>query len=426
MWCDARELLVTGGWRSGKTTTGAFKAFKEALNPKTKLIWLLGPDYPQSHEEMRFILEWGTRLDVITSVSLPAEGSRFVVLRTGCRIETKSARHPERLGSVALDGVVMCEPGQMSGEAYDMVIGRIAEKRGWIVLVGTLEDELNKPRWRWFEDLATSWERHSEGAEERAFRMPSWENLHIYPGGINDPEIQRQRSKLGDYTFRRRIAGEPVGVENPVFPLLWEPEAEREFFHALPQDTEWAFNGAMGVDFGASGPGHPSAVVAIRQTTKGDFWVRELWMQPTGNPNEIAAVVESMKLRHRIYFGRTDPNEAVLASILGFNKARGGATGGQPSGARFGIANGLLEDRRLFFDRNGPNVREVWASMKRMQYRQDKRGRLIYAYDPGDDAGQATMYALEELCGEPTWVPPVQFGSVRMSYEKGTPPIERL
>lgn len=224
IWDDeAQEVLITGGWRAGKTVSGAAMAFKEGLNPKTKLIWLIGPDYSQATEEIRYIFEWATKLNFLHPTkrpSLPAEGSRSVTLRTGCTIQTKSAKYPERLGSVAPDFVLLCEPGQTPFSVYKMAVGRLAEKRGKLWLAGTLEGEDGKhARWMWYEDLALQWKNNPPGSRERAYSWPSWKNTTIFPGGINDPAVENLRQKYSAFTFARKIAGEPVGSENPCLTL---------------------------------------------------------------------------------------------------------------------------------------------------------------------------------------------------------------
>lgn len=255
VWCDARRVLITGGWRAGKTTRSAFKAFREALNPTCKLIWLVGPDYVQAQEEFRMLLEWSLQLGLIRSkdeFSMPAEGSRVLHLRTGCTIMTKSAKHPERLGSVAPDGIVLCEPGQMTGEVYIMALGRLAQKRGWLTMAGTLEDDLSKPRWAWYEDLAVEWMKHGHTSQERAFSLPTWSNVTMYPLGEADPELQNIKARVSEFTWARKYGGRPMGVENPVFPLIWESWAIGELM--IPLDSAAITGGAIGVDYGRCVP----------------------------------------------------------------------------------------------------------------------------------------------------------------------------
>src|SRR3990167_7724190 len=111
VWCDAREVILTGGWRACKSTRGAGRAFRAVLEPtKDGLLWLLGPDYMQTNEEFRYLFEWASRFNLMTRPpTMPTEGQKQMWLRTGWQIVTKSARYPEKLGSVAPNGIILCE-----------------------------------------------------------------------------------------------------------------------------------------------------------------------------------------------------------------------------------------------------------------------------------------------------------------------------
>jgi hypothetical protein len=415
VWCTARNILITGGWRGGKSTRAAFRVLRQILRPtKNGLIWLVGPDYPQAREEFRYLLEWCNKLHLYVRHTFPSEGQCTLTTKTGWVILTKSGRYPERLGSVAPDGVVMCEPGQVSPEVYEMIVGRVAEKRGWIFLAGTLEDDSSHPTWAWYEDLANQWLNNPEGSDDRAFSIPSWVNTVVYPGGERDPEIQRQREILSDYTFARKIAAIPVGVRDPCFPELWDDNAAQKYMPSLRGQRGIRFiDGAIGVDYGTTDT-HPSAVVAIQQDGYNRFWVRELWMEKGGNPDEIAMVVEAMRKRYEISKIRTDPQQAVLAVKLGGVTALG--SGPAPTESRIGTCRGLIEDGFFYFDASGPHTKDVFSSMRRMRRRRDKRGRLVYQRDIGDDAAQAALYAVEELRGDPRWIPNLELGGVKQSW----------
>lgn len=77
---------------------------------KNGLLWLVGPDYIQARQEYLYLRDWLEQLGLFVKGTMPTEGQCTLITKTGWRLETKSARHSERLGSVAPDGVVMCEP----------------------------------------------------------------------------------------------------------------------------------------------------------------------------------------------------------------------------------------------------------------------------------------------------------------------------
>ena len=393
VWCDAREVLITGGVRAGKTTRNSFKTLCKSLDPSVRLIWVVGPDYVQAQEEFRYLLEWSIRLGLVEpgNWSTPAEGGRKMTTITGCVIETKSAQHTERLASVAPDLIVLCEPGQMSSEVYDTCLARLAERRGHLFMGGTLEDD-DKPRWQWYEDLAVEWSTHVEGQRERSFTLPTWTNRAIYPLGLDDPELQVIRSKTSDYIWRRKYGGQPEGMQNPCFPLLWEPYASNDLLLFPEYDTNWV-GGAIGVDYGRTFE-HPSASVVLRQDDRDRVWVSAGWKGIRADPTVIESVVSAQKQNFDIWQGEVDPNQGYMGDRLGFAVAPGGPGSTE---MRISLTNGLLENRRLYFDLNGPLVREVWSSMRSLRRIVTGRGKLVYERPLGDDLAQCVMYGVELL-----------------------------
>lgn len=402
VWCDAREVLITGGIRAGKSTRNAFKGLCKVLDPACRLIWIIGPDYVLAQQEFSYLLEWCMKLGLVAkpyekTISSPQEGSRRMLLVTGCLVETKSAKHAERLASVAPDLIILSEPGQMTSEIYATCIGRLAEKRGQLFMGGTLEDDVRKPRWRWYEDLAVEWMNNPPGSNERAFSIPTWSNKAIYPLGEADPYLVMAREKVGDYRYARMYGGRPEGVENPCFPLMWEAGAMDEFF-TLPEEDVVFRGGAIGVDYGRTWE-HPSAVVAISEDQYGRYWVREGWKGYKVPTETIEDIVDSFKENYRIWQGAVDPNQGVLGDILGFEIAAGGSSGGRPTHNRISMTNALLENRALYFDASGPLVQDVWASMRSVQWIANNRGEIRYERPLDDDLAQCVMYAVECLRG---------------------------
>lgn len=397
VWCQARRVLITGGIRSGKTTRAAFKAFKESLVPGAKLIWLIGPDYPQAKEEFRMIMEWSVMFNLIDpniKVSMPQNGQRSLTNIFGCRIETKSGKNPERIASVACDGIVLCEPGQMAEEVYKASLGRLTERRGWLIAAGTLEDDMTKPRWAWYEDKAVEWLKHGVEETEQAFSLPTWTNVTLFPEGQNDPELIDIRSKVSDFTWDRSYGGIPQGLEHPVFYSLHEKGAVDNLIIPGPR----AFiGGAIGVDYGRTFE-HPSAVSVVMEDSYGRYWVREGWLGYKSDVTEIVSVVRAFEQNYNVHRGCVDPNQAVLSELLGYQIAAGGMSGnGKPSEMRISLTNGLLEQNALFFEKGKSGVDEVFKSMKLCARIKTSMGEYRYNRPLGDDLAQATMYAIECL-----------------------------
>jgi hypothetical protein len=133
-----REILVAGGERAGKSFLSS--VFLTTRLPYGKLYWLVAADYGRTQAEFVYIQEFlakmGWGFDATKRVD-PGE----INVAGGFRIVTKSAQDPRKLAMEAPDGVVVCESSQVDYETYLRIRGRIAEKRGWMLMSGCLSGD---------------------------------------------------------------------------------------------------------------------------------------------------------------------------------------------------------------------------------------------------------------------------------------------
>jgi hypothetical protein len=88
--------------------------------------------------------------------------------------------------------------------------GRITPKGGWLYMGGTIEK--GEP---WYPQMAAAWSAGADG--KKSFKLPSWTNLTLYPGGRRDPKILALERDRSDDFFLERIAGEMVPPRGLVF-----------------------------------------------------------------------------------------------------------------------------------------------------------------------------------------------------------------
>lgn len=210
--CFKRFVGVSGGDQGGKSMV-ASKVLLYRMNEVTGpgLFWLVGPDYKQTRKEFFYLVEDCLKLDILAPEDFtkrvdPGE----IKLRDGTIIETKSSKNPMTLSGDGPHGIIMCEPGQIDLETFERCMSRVAPRRGWLLMIGSLE-EFNP----WFTGVLGKWKG---GRDTAHFELPSWTNLALYPGGRNDPEILRLERESSDRFFSERIAGKPVPPKGLVFP----------------------------------------------------------------------------------------------------------------------------------------------------------------------------------------------------------------
>ena len=205
-----RFILVAGGEQAGKSMIASkylLARMFEINDPG--LYWLVAADYERTRAEFEYLVEDFSALGVLKESSKRVDPGRML-LADGTRIETKSAKDPRTLAMRAPDGIIGCEASQLDLETFYRMRGRCAPRRGWMFLSGTFEGSLG-----WYPQMHVSWSIPTE--HEESFSLPSYTNTHLYPGGVDDPEIQRLKRDSSDDFFLERIEGVPSPPEGLVF-----------------------------------------------------------------------------------------------------------------------------------------------------------------------------------------------------------------
>ena len=206
-----RFILVAGGEQAGKSMIASKFLLARCLDINDAgLYWLVAADYERTRAEFEYLVDDFSRLGVLAEASKRVDPGK-IVLADGTRIETKSAKDPRTLAMRAPDGIIGCEASQLDLETFYRMRGRCAPKRGWLFLSGTFEGSLG-----WYPQMHVAWSVPTE--DEESFSLPSYTNVHLYPEGINDPEIQRLKKDASDDFFLERIQGIPSPPQGIVFP----------------------------------------------------------------------------------------------------------------------------------------------------------------------------------------------------------------
>lgn len=205
---DARIRQVAGGERSGKSYSAANDLLAQFY--EGELFWLVAADYERTKAEYDYICQGFDKLGISYQATKHVDPG-LIEVAGGFRIATKSAKDPRRLAMEAPDGIVACEASQLDYETYLRMRGRIAEKRGWLLMSGTFEGSLG-----WYPEHFNRWQYpNQEGAE--SFSLPTWSNLIVYPGGRQDPEILALEAASSAEWFQERYGGIPCPPRGLVF-----------------------------------------------------------------------------------------------------------------------------------------------------------------------------------------------------------------
>lgn len=205
---ESRIRLVAGGERGGKSLSAAMEYLSRFW--ETPLLWLVAQDYERTKQEFNYICDGFDKLGINYQATKRVDPGEILVTG-GFRITTRSARDPHKIAMEAPDGIVVCEASQIDYETYLRLRGRLAERRGWLLMAGTFETSLG-----WYPELFQRWQLPN-AEDARSFSLPTWTNLAIFPGGRGDPEILALEKACSKEWFQERFGGVPCPPQGRVF-----------------------------------------------------------------------------------------------------------------------------------------------------------------------------------------------------------------
>jgi len=184
---------------------------------------LVGEQYDNALAEFDLIsdhlqaLEHVTNSKIVQSRRRPPSGQSQCALELlgGKRVLTVSAQKGyqalTRRGE-APDLILLTEMEALGYDIWLAARGRVAEKRGRVVISGKFPDDVG-----WQAELYRRWQGDNlDGGE--AFCLPTWSNLIVFPSGRDDSEIRALEATVPAPEFARDYGGEPQKPATLVFP----------------------------------------------------------------------------------------------------------------------------------------------------------------------------------------------------------------
>lgn len=228
---DARFKACTSGRRFGKTFAGPRDIGPLVFIPDT-YIWVVAPTMALGVKEFRIFkadLERLQRQKVLrlTKSVLDTVGGRYLLqVKDGATIEIKSGEKKEQIKGEGLTGVIMAEAAMLDPDIWpEYVRPTLSDYHGVARFATT---PLGK---NWYYKLFQAAKNSPEWA---TFSQPSWDNPHVYPGGIDDPEIVDIKATTDEETFEQEYGAQFVSHAGLIYKEFRDAPPFVERFEILP------------------------------------------------------------------------------------------------------------------------------------------------------------------------------------------------
>lgn len=243
----ARFKAPICGRRFGKSIMAGRDAEPLLLQPN-KRMWIVGPTYDLGEKEFRVIWDdlilakgLGKDKSIRKAYNKP-QGNMYIEFPWQTRLEVRTADKPENLVGDSLDHVIMSEAAKHKKETWERYIRpALADRRGTADFPTTPEGQ------NWIFDIY-GYGQDDSYPDYESWQFPSWENEAIYPGGIDDPEIELLRRTMATEEFEQEIAADFTSFVGKIYAEF------REDTHVRNLNYNPAWPNYIAFDFGFTNP----------------------------------------------------------------------------------------------------------------------------------------------------------------------------
>lgn len=323
-------------------------------------------------------------------VSPTKSNSLRVVFASGGSIELKTADNPDNLRGAGLDLVVLDEAASMNPDVWYVILRpALADKGGRALFISTPK------HFNWFYDVYSQAESDKSGTWA-CWQHPTWDNPFIPQEEIDAAQKDAaDAGRPGD--FDQEFGASFTAVGGAIWPQL--SAARPTYLRPMPDNLVIKRTG-VGMDWGTTAA-HHAAVICASLTSTGAVWIRSAWTSPGGSANDWYDEARRCKRDHGAEFARVDRSQSSAVDTLAAPTSRGGCDLQADKGtaqveARIGDFTGLISRQNIFWDLNGPGVRDYYNHC--CIYHRDDKGKVVEEVDDDVDAG---CYVVSELVKPP-------------------------
>lgn len=215
LYSDARFNIPCCGRRYGKSQVAGRRMTKKMFTPDT-YNWICAPSYRLGEKEFRVVWQDFNKLGILKyckkGYSLH-QGDMYIDTPWNAHLMVVSAERQDSLLGEGLSHVIMSEAAKHSRNTWEQYIEpALSDLRGSADFPSTPQG------FNWFHGL---WQLGQPGPEQqpqyRSWRFPTWENIVRYPGGYDDPEIQRLKQRTSPLYFDQEYGAQFTAMTGSIY-----------------------------------------------------------------------------------------------------------------------------------------------------------------------------------------------------------------
>jgi hypothetical protein len=256
-------------------------------------VFFTGNSYRIGEKEFRVVWDDFNKLNILRyckKAYSQHQGDMYIETPWHTNIQVVSADNQDSLVGEGLSHVIMSEAAKHNRSTWEQYIEpALSDHRGSADLPSTPQG------FNWYHGMfmlgSEAASMHAAMAHElgldqyRSFHFPTWENTFRYPGGYNDPEIQRVKNVVTENWFRQEYGAEFTATTGSIFSEWDASKHVLEHYEFNPTHPNY-----ITFDYGYA---NPFVALDIQITPSDEFIVwREYYVTQKSTPEHAQALLE--------------------------------------------------------------------------------------------------------------------------------------
>jgi hypothetical protein len=239
-----RFNVPTCGRRWGKSIAAGHRMTYKMFVPDS-YNWIVGPTYKLGEKEFRVVWKDFEKLGLLKYCKksyAKKQGDMAITTPWKAVLEVASAEKQDSLLGEGLFHVIMSEAAKHSRSTWEQYIEPALSD-----MLGSADFPSTPQGFNWYHGL------HLLGQDPtmpdyKSWHFPSWTNPVRYPGGIDDPEIQRIRSLVSKHWFDQEYGASFTAIAGSIY------DEFDEKIHVGPVEYDPTLPNYLAFDYGYVNP----------------------------------------------------------------------------------------------------------------------------------------------------------------------------